>query len=179
MVKLMPKHVQHDQADLDAALEHVIYEMWKYKESVAYYEPTLRVGGDAAIEFRVLHHRVLLDFFYGVAKHQDNILACEYIPGWRQTHDPKSQPRLSSYMTRCHTLLAHISKSREAIAKAGGKSWSKHWPVVEPHLDAVINDFLCGLTVSDKKICSDWITRWSTGSYPGNDPLNAIAAALV
>ena len=160
-------------------LEHVVYEMWKYKQSVAYYGPILQVGGDAAIEFRVLHHRVLLDFFYGEPKHQDNILAWEYIPGWRQTHDPKSQPWLSSYMTRCHTLLAHISKSRADIAKAGGKSWSRDWPVVEPHLDTVISDFLRGLTVSDKKICSDWVTRWSSGRYPGNDALKAIAAALV
>ena len=82
-------------------------------------------------------------------------------------------------MTRCHTLLAHISKPRAAIAKAGGKSWSRDWPVVEPHLDTVISDFLRGLTVSDKKICSDWVTRWSSRPYPGNDALKAIAAALV
>ncbi len=81
-------------------------------------------------------------------------------------------------MTRCHTLLAHISKSGAAIAKAGGKSWSRDWPVVEPHLDTVVNDFLRRLTVPDKKICSDWVRSWSSGPYPGNDALKAIAAAL-
>jgi hypothetical protein len=109
----MTKHKQHDPQDLADGLEHIVYEMWKYRQSVAYYEQIAAIGGDAAIEFRVLHHRVLLEFFYpGKAKHEDNIVAWEYIADWDRTHDKTKLPWLELYMIRCHTMLAHVSKAR-------------------------------------------------------------------
>src|SRR5437763_6207963 len=84
----MAKHSKHPAPELIDALEHVIYEIWKYKQSVVYYQSIVQVGGDAAIEFRVLHHRVLLEFFYVPSKHQDNIVAWEYIEDWQMNHNP-------------------------------------------------------------------------------------------
>jgi len=175
----MAKHVKHASPDLDDALEHVVYEMWKYKQSVAYYAPIQQAGGDAALEFRVLHHRVLLDFFYGRPSHRDDIVAWEYVHGWAQTHNPTTLPWLKDYMIRCHTMLAHLSTTRTAIAKRGGKSWGKDWLTVEPHLNLLIGNFLSSLPAHQKKICREWVTTWSTGSYPCNDALRDLAAALV
>jgi hypothetical protein len=136
------------------------------------------VGGDAAIEFRVLHHRVLLEFFYGPAKHQDNIVAWEYIQDWQRTHDRAGLKWFDEYTMRCHTMLAHISKTRSDIAKRGHKSWGKDWPIVEAQMDRTIADFFGGLSDHHKKICLKWIDQWSAGSHQGNDVLPGLAALV-
>jgi len=176
--RIMASHETHDPSDLHDALEHVVYEMWKYKQSVAYYGEISRVGGDAAIEFRVLHHRILLEFFYGPAKHPDNIVAWEYVADWQRTHDRRNLRWLHQYMTRCHTMLAHISKTRTEMAKRGLKDWGKEWEIVEPHLNQTIADFLGGLPKGYKETCLCWINRWVTGSHPGNSVLNDLAALV-
>jgi hypothetical protein len=91
----MANHHKHHPTDLADALEHVVFEIWKYRQAVAYYPQISHAGGDAALGFRVLHHRVLLEFFYGAPKHQDNILAWEYVDDWQQTHDRRSCPGLT------------------------------------------------------------------------------------
>ena len=108
----MTKDTRHSPTELSDALEHIMYEIWKYKQSVAEYDQILKAGGDAAIEFRVLHHRVLLEFFYGPLKHEENIVAWEYISSWQSTHDRAAVPWLDQYVIRCHTMLAHISTNR-------------------------------------------------------------------
>src|SRR5947207_3093968 len=105
-------HKSHTPADLSDALEHVIYEIWKYKQAVADYNRIQQVGGDAALEFRVLHHRVLLEFFHGPAKHKQNIVASEYVADWDSSHARSRLSWLDAYMNRCHTMLAHISTHR-------------------------------------------------------------------
>ena len=167
----MARHKKHNSPDLVDALEHVVYEIWKHRQSVAYYPQILRVGGDAAIEFRVLHHRVLLEFFYGPAKHQDNIVAWEYIDDWQETHDGTKLLWLDDYMMRCHTLLAHISTTRTEMAKQGIRGWASEWQTVDPHLDQTTSDFLGGLSPDHKKICRQWITKWLNGNHTGNDVL--------
>jgi hypothetical protein len=174
----MARHQQHDPQKLDDALEHVIYEMWKYRQSVAYYGQILAAASDAAIEFRVLHHRVLLEFFYGCPKHEDNIVAWEYINSWQQTHDPVAISWLESYMNRCHVMLAHVSNARTDMAKQGLKSWSGLWPIVEPHLDKTIRDFLRALSADHKTICSRWISAWSKPNVPYNSVLAELGAVL-
>jgi hypothetical protein len=174
----MPDHRKHDPPDLDDALEHVVYEMWKYRQSVADYQQILHAGGDAAIEFRVLHHRVLLEFFHGPAKHRDNIVAWEYIDDWQQTHEGASLPWLDDYMTRCHTMLAHISKTRTEMEKRGLKAWDKEWQTVEPHLDQTISAFLGRLSKGHRKTCLRWINQWSNGNHPGKNALKGLAAAI-
>ncbi len=170
----MPIYAKHDPSDLNDALEHVVYEMWKYRQSVADYQ---KIGGDAAIEFRVLHHRVLLEFFYGPAKHRDNIVAWEYIDDWQSGHDGASLPWLDGYMTRCHTMLAHISTTRTEMKKRGLKDWRNEWKVVEPHLDQIISDFLGRLSNDHKKICLRWLNEWMNGDYPAKHALKGLAAA--
>jgi hypothetical protein len=174
----MAKHRTHNPGDLDDALEHVVYEMWKYKQSIWCYGPILQAGGDAAIEFRVLHHRVLLEFFYGPAKHEDNIVAWEYIGNWQQTHPSAALSWLGNYMTRCHTLLAHVSKTRTDMAKAGLKNWGKEWPAVEAHLDQLISEFIYGLSNDHKVICRGWTSKWSAGPFACNDSLKDLVAML-
>ena len=100
---------KHSAIELGETLEHIVYEIWKYKQSVADYAHIRRAGGDAALKFRVLHQRVLLEFFYGEPMHKNNILASEYIDGWRSTHNPKRITWLQKYQIRCHVMLAHIS----------------------------------------------------------------------
>jgi hypothetical protein len=172
------KHTKHDPANLNDALEHVVYEIWKYRQSAADYIQIMQAGGDAAIEFRVLHHRVLLEFFHGPAKHEDNIVAWEYIDDWQQTHDRTKIPWLDSYMTRCHTMLAHISTARSKMAKSGLKSWGNDWKIVEPHLDQAISDFLRGLSKEYQKICSQWIETWFRGHHPGNAVLKELVGVV-
>jgi hypothetical protein len=174
----MSRHKKHDPHELDDALEHVVYEIWKYKQSVAHYGLIRHVGGDAAIEFRVLHHRVLLEFFYGPPKHQDNIFAWEYIHDWQRTHEVTKLTWFDDYMRRCHTMLAHISKTRSEMAKEGRKAWDTDWRVVEPHLDQTICNFLGGLAEDHKDICLKWVDKWSKGGHPGNDVLAGLATTL-
>jgi hypothetical protein len=175
----MTRHKKHDPHDLVDALEHVAYEIWKYKQSVAHYGQILHAGGDAAIEFRVLHHRVLLEFFYGRPKHQDNIVAWEYIHDWQRTQDVKKLTWFDDYMQRCHTtMLAHISKTRSEMAKRWLKDWGNAWQVVEPQLDQTICNFLSGLANDHKDTCLKWVTEWSKGRHPGNDVLASLAAIL-
>jgi hypothetical protein len=151
---------------LSDALEHVIYEISKYRQSVADYSQIYQVGGDAAIEFRVLHHRVLLEFFYGSRNlHPDNIVAWEYVSTWQVAHDRAKILWLDAYMDRCHTMLAHISTSRSEIARGGLKAWGQEWQTVERHLDQTIPEFLGGLSVDHKTICLQRIdqmlsSRW-------------------
>ncbi|MBE7545328.1 MAG: hypothetical protein M9913_16015 [Bryobacteraceae bacterium] len=170
----MPRHTKHSPTDLNDAIEHVVYEMWKYKQSVSYYGEILQAGGDAAIEFRVLHHRVLLEFFYGPARHQDNIVAWEFIDDWQSTYDRSGLPWLDDYMTRCHTMLAHISKTRTDLNKRGLKAWNSEWQVVEPHLDQTISEFLGGLSANHKRTCLYWMQLWLKGSHPGRDALRGL-----
>jgi len=47
----MATHRQHLAVELSDGLEHVIYEILKYKQSVADYSQIRRVGGDVVIEF--------------------------------------------------------------------------------------------------------------------------------
>jgi hypothetical protein len=172
------KHKKHDATDLVEALEHVVYEIWKHRQSVAHYQQIRQAGGDAAIEFRVLHDRVLLEFFYGPEKHKDNILAWEYIDDWQQTHDRTKVLWLVDYMKRCHTLLAHISTTRSEMAKRGLRDWADDWQTVDPHLDQTISDFLGGLSQDHKNICHQWITKWLKGNYPGNDVLMGVTTVM-
>ena len=168
----------HDPSDLVDALEHVVYEIWKYKQSVAHYFEICAAGGDAAIEFRVLHHRILLEFFYEPPKHKDNIGACEYIEDWKCTHNRANLKWFKDYMTRCHTMLAHVSRARSEIAKRGQKAWDKEWQIVEPHLDETVRDFLGRLSAEHKQTCLEWIRRWSGGNYPGSDVLPTLIALI-
>jgi hypothetical protein len=171
----MKKHRKHSASDLDDALEHVIYEMWKYRQSIAHYGPISKAGGDAALEFRVLHHRILLEFFYGSPmKHPDNIFAWEYVDGWERMHLRAGVPWLDSYMTRCHTMLAHISTKRTEWAKRGLKNWGSEWPRVEPHLNQIISDFLNSISSNHKAICSRWMSQWLAGPHVGNDVLETL-----
>jgi predicted nuclease of predicted toxin-antitoxin system len=105
----LTKHNQHDPRDLADALEHVMYKMWKYKQSVADYQQITVAGGDAAIEFRVLHHRVLLEFFFGPAKHPDNIVAWEYIPDWEREHSRGNLKWFKEYIPAV-TPCSHTSQ---------------------------------------------------------------------
>jgi hypothetical protein len=174
----MPRHTKHDLSDLEDALEHVVNEFWKYRQSVVDYSKIWRVGGDAAIEFRVLHHRVLLEFFYGYPRHEDNIFAWEYIDDWKSSHDCADLPWLDGYMTRCHTMLAHVSKTRTEMKKAGLRDWAKDWQVVEPHLDQTISQFLSGLSPERRRICLGWVNDWSRGTHPSTKTLRDLAIAL-
>jgi hypothetical protein len=171
----MARHTKHVPSDLDDALEHVVYEMWKYKQSVAHYSEIYAAGSDAAIEFRVLHHRVLLEFFYHSDGHPDNILAWEYVHDWRQTHNPASLPWLAGYLDRCHTMLAHTSKTRTEMENRGLKVWGQEWETVEPHLDQTISEFLGALSADHKATCRKWINRWLNGPYPFNEVLTKLA----
>jgi hypothetical protein len=177
MASNMARHTKHGPDDLKDALEHVVYEIWKYKQSVTDYARIQAAGGDAAIEFRVLHHRVLLEFFYGSPKHEDNIFAWEYIDDWRKTHDSKKVPWLRGYMARCHTMLAHISTKRSEMAKRGLKDWGKDWQTVEPQLDKIILAFISGLSVGHKEIFRGWIKRWAS-TNPGSRALSDLAAII-
>lgn len=172
------RHRKHPPADLTDAIEHVVYEIWKYKQSVANYDELLRVGGDAAVEFRVLHHRVLLELFYGPAKHQDNIVALEFIDDWQSAHHRSRPPWLDEYMTRCHTMLAHISTTRTEMKKRGLKAWGREWQVVEPHLDQTIIEFLGGISVDHKRTCLSWIRCWLKGNHPGNAVLRGLVSLI-
>lgn len=174
----MAKHKEHSAAVLSDALEHVVYEIWKYKQSVADYSQIRVVGGDAALEFRILHHRVLLEFFYGPAKHADNIVACEYISTWQSSHNRTNVPWLDEYVKRCHTMLAHISATRVEITKHGLKNWGLEWQKVEPHLDQVITDFFGGLSDDYKKICLQWINCWLRGCGPWSRVLEPLVSGL-
>lgn len=174
----MAKHTKHSTSELSEVLEHVMYEIWKYRQSAADYNQILQVGGDAAIEFRVLHHRVLLEFFHGPPKHRDNIVAWEYINTWQLTHERAKFLWLDAYVARCHTMLAHISTSRADIAKRGLKAWGREWRVVEPHLDRTISDFLGGLSVGHKMICLQWIDLWLKVSSPWSKVLTDLVPTL-
>jgi hypothetical protein len=174
----MAKHKKHHPTVLVDALEHVVYEIWKHRQSIVYYPQILRAGGDAALEFRVLHHRVLLEFFYGPAKHADNIVAWEYIDDWKQTHDPNALPWLDEYMTRCHTLLAHISTTRSELAKRGLRDWTNDWQVADSHLNQTIRDFLGGLSQDHKTICHQWIRKWLKNNHRGNDVLAGLETII-
>jgi hypothetical protein len=172
----MAPHRPHSPDELNDALEHIVYEIWKYRQSVKYYAQLLRFG-DVAIEFRVLHHRILLDFFYSGPKHADNVLAQEYIADWTKRHDPKGQSWLDDYLRRCHTMLAHISVTRTAIARAGLEDWGDEWPRVEAHLNKIIIDFLRALSPERQELCSKWINKWSADRFPGGDALVGLAAS--
>jgi hypothetical protein len=174
----MSPHSRHTVSDLSDALQHVVYEMWKYQQSVVDYSKILEVGGDAAIEFRVLHHRVLLEFFYGPAKHRDNIVAWEFIDNWQSTHNRAGVVWLEDYMNRCHTLLAHVSTTRTELQKRGLKAWDRDWLVVEPHLDLTISDFLGGLSSDYRKICQDWVNRWINGNHQGMHALKEVGRMI-
>jgi hypothetical protein len=76
---------------------------------------------------------------------------------------------------RCHTMLAHISKTRSDIAKRGEKSWGKDWPIVEAQLDRIIAEFFGGLSDHHKDICLKWLGQWSGGRNQGNDVLQGLA----
>ncbi len=171
----MPAHTQHSQSDLNDALEHVAYELWKYKQSVMYYR---QIMGDAALDFRVLHHRVLLEFFYGPPKHINNIVAWEYVYDWQNTHPRGNILWLDQYMTRCHTMLAHISTERSRLSRSGLKAWDRDWDEVEPHLDKIIAHFLHGLPPDSKIVCHRWFHQFLTGPHVGKDVLHDLIAAL-
>ena len=174
----MANHTKHDPPELNDALEHVVYEMWKYRQSVADYQKILHAGGDAAIEFRVLHHRVLLEFFYGPTRHRDNIVAWEFIDGWQSNHDGAALSWLDGYRTRYLTMLAHFSSTRTDMKKRGLKDWRDEWKVVELHLDQVNSDFLGGLSKDHKRICLKWVNEWLNGNHPGKDALKGLAVAI-
>jgi len=163
---------------LDDALEHIVYEIWKYKQSVAQYESICRVCGDAALEFRVLHHRVLLEFFYGPPKHKNNIVAWEYVAGWETSHGRTNITWIDCYLSRCHTMLAHISTERTRIARSGRKPWNEEFDTVEPHLNDTIKEFLNSLSANHKEICRTWVSRWNSQSYGGSQFLKELADAL-
>jgi hypothetical protein len=171
----MAKHSKHAPDVLADALEHIVYEMWKYKQSIADFEKIRAAGSDAAIEFRVLHHRVLLEFFYAPPKHEDNIVAWEYIANWSQTHDRALLPWFGDYVNRCHTMLAHISKSRTDLKRRGLKDWASSFKEVEPHIDQTIADFLAALSGEHKAICRNWVSCWLNGPYPANAVLSELA----
>lgn len=174
----MVKGVKHNPLELSEALEHVIYEIWKYKQSIQYYTDIKTAGSDAAIEFRVLHQRVLLEFFYGPPKHANNIVAWEYIDDWQRTHSRTNLSWLDDYMTRCHTMLAHISTQRSKIAKQRRKDWSVDWQVVEPHIDQTITEFLSCLAPEHKEVCRQWVVKWGKIRCIGNEILAEIGVLL-
>lgn len=130
----MIKHEKHSPAELSDALEHVIYEIWKYRQSVADFAPIFQVGGDVAIEFRVLHHRVLLEFFYGPAGHKDSVAAWEYTGNWSRfitvpTFHGSAGTR--GVVTRCLPTSQRLGpRSRSAASRLGdtsGERSSRIW----------------------------------------------------
>ena len=174
----MNKHKKHPNPDLVDAIQHIVYEIWKYKQSVADYRQLQRAGGDAAVEFRVLHHRVLLEFFYGPPKHPDNIVAWEYIDDWQQTHCAASVAWFDRYMKRCHTMLAHISTQRSEMAKLRREDWGADWQIVEPHLDKTIREFVDGLSTEHRRVCLQWANQMRASNGVGCDVLDELIAFI-
>jgi hypothetical protein len=168
----------HSAAVLVDALEHVTYEVWKYRQSVADYRKLVNAGAEVAVEFRALHNWSLLEFLFGPPRNADLIVASEYISDWQLTHDRAALPWLDPYVARCHTMLSPISTGRVAMGNAGLKHWNQHWPDIEPHIDRAISEFLNALSDHHKSICLQWIDRWFRPGAPGSKELMEIASAL-
>jgi hypothetical protein len=174
----MAKQVNHSATELNDALEHVMYEIWKHKQSVADYRNIVQVCGEAAVEFRVLHNWALLEFFYGPPRHSDRFVASEFISDWHPTHDRAALSWLDPYIDRCNTMLRPISTGRVAKGKTGLKHWNQDWPETEPYIDRAISEFLTGLSDDHKAICLKWIDRWFDPDRPGSAELADLAPAL-
>ena len=169
----------HQSPELLAdALEHVIYEIWKYNQSVGDYRNIVQTGGDAAMEFRVLHNWILLEFLYGSPEHLDRIVASDYIADWHLTHGRATKLWLDPYVDRCRTMLSPISISRVTKGKAGLRPWTQEWPDIEPYIDEAISEFLRGLSADHKTICRQWVDRWFRPGKPGGEALASLASAL-
>ena len=174
----MEDESRHSADLLADALEHVAYEIWKYKHSVADYRKLVDAGAEVAVEFRVLHNWSLIEFFFGPPGNADRIVASEYIGGWQASHDRAMHPGLDAYVDRCHTMLSPISAGRVAMGKAGWKHWNQYWPDIDPHIDRLISEFLNALSDDHKSICLQWIDRWLRPGAPGSKELAELASAL-
>ena len=128
--------------ELERAAEHVVYEFRQFAHARVHFAKLRGTPNpDMALEFRVLHQRILLEFFHTTVdeRRERNILAADYITGWDATRPEWYR----SYIERCHRLLAHISLDRSVLAK----DWSPWWgsdPAqdVERHLLRQIQKFL-------------------------------------
>ena len=174
----MEKRENHSAVELADALEHVIYEIWKYKESIALYRKLVGICGEAAVEFRVLHNWSLLEFFFGPPRQAGRIVASDYISDWDSTHDRAALAWLDPYVERCHTMLSPISTERVAMGNTGLKHWNQDWPEIDPHIDKSISEFLGGLSDEHKTICLKWTGHFLQPGKPGSMELAGLVTAL-
>ena len=126
--------------DCVQAARHVVYEFRQFAHArVHYSELRGTLNPHMALECRVLHHRILLEFFHFdlASRKQRNVLAADYADGWKTTRPPW----FKDYIQRCHRMLAHISLDRCDLDADWGSWWG-----ADPNQD-VEGHLLCQIRV--------------------------------
>ena len=116
-------------------------------------EELWQVLNNTIIESFGIHVRALLDFFYGKAKYDDDVIAEQFFgePNeWVCIRPPKTHDELKQIRDRVNKEIAHLTYARQEVI-------SKEWPFGEilADVNAVIDIFIESVP---KKLLGD---RWS------------------
>ncbi|MDP2967433.1 MAG: hypothetical protein Q8N87_03430 [bacterium] len=87
------------------------------------------------------HTRILIDFFYGKKKYQNDLVAQDLLPNnvnW-QNERPSETKLLKEAKNKADKQLAHLSLWRIKIEKDNRKGWD--WQGIKKDIDEVIEKF--------------------------------------
>ena len=105
------------QEELEKLAENLYYVIWMLNGTATLEACPKSVDkvleDNAFLESFLVHTRILIEFFYGVANDKDTVLAKNFVDNWENYRDKDDRLAigyLDEIRKRAHKLLAHLTK---------------------------------------------------------------------
>jgi hypothetical protein len=123
--------------------EHLNYEIWMFRETCDQLNllQKTRFERNLLLESLATHARILIDFFYGEKKYQNDLVAQDLLlnnVNWQNERPPETK-LLEEAKSKADKQLAHLSLWRIKIEKDNKKGWD--WQGIRKDMDKVIEKF--------------------------------------
>ncbi len=123
--------------------EHLKYEIWMFRETCNQLNLCQKTPYERNLLLESLptHSRILIDFFYGDKKYQNDLVAQDLLPNkvnWLNKRPPITEI-LKEAKKKADKQLAHLSRWRIKLEKDGKKGWD--WEGIKKDIEKVIEKF--------------------------------------
>lgn len=134
------KLVEASEEELE---EHLKYEIYMFRETYRQLNLCSRTlfERNLLLESLPAHTRVLIDFFYGERKYNNDLIAQDFLPttvDWKNERPLQTQ-LLKDAKNKADKQLAHLSRWRIKIARDNKKDWD--WQGISRDIEEIIKIF--------------------------------------
>ena len=152
--EIIPINLEEKQKLID-------YEIWMFRETcrkiVCLGFDSNQVERNLLLESLAIHTRLLINFFYGARKNENDIIAVDFLSDWVILR-PELTQILYNAKEKANKQLAHLSRWRIKLERDGKKPWD--YIEIWGDMEKVIKKFM-----ENKKILAKF---WEGNKYESN-----------